>query len=332
MSEILPKWFELLWSGVVMRASKGLPPLHLWVYNHPMTGISDQIEFFFLIMRQHGYPVSMSRKPREDALNVVIENFSDMTSNALIDFCKQSAKRVALIMTEHLDLTRGRIFIHGEPLWSNNDYMHPATQVDRIKNLMDCVPYLRSIIVLGDLPQLEGAERMFPGLPVRTLPFPALLEVDVADQTPKYELVFSGALTAFREYVLRRVAESYTLEVPARFLSRKGRDRLNATASVILNIPQRPNWRWLSLMRIIAALRCGRATVSIGTGDTSCIGRCCIQLKEQEWESHIGGILSNWTGAYQVAYQQYESMRNDFLKERGFPADLFEYWALLEGV
>lgn len=297
-----------------------------------MNGISDQLEFFFLIMRQHGYPVSISRKPRKDALNVVIENFSETTSGTLIDFCKQSGKRVALIMTEHLDLKDGRLLIHGENLWSANDYMHPATQVARIKNLMDCVPYLRSIFVLGDLPELEGAENMFPGLPVRMLPFPKLLEVDVAAQTPKYEFTFSGALTAFREYVLKRVAERYSVEVPAQFLSRKGRDRLNASARVVLNIPQRPNWRWLSLMRIIAALRCGRATVSIGTSDTSCIGRCCLQLKEQEWESRIGEILTNWTDTYKTAYQQYEVMRNDFSNEHGFPSDLFEYWALLEGI
>lgn len=307
-----------------------LPPLHLWVYNHPLQGISDQLEFFFLLMKQQGHRVSMSRKPRLDALNVVIENFSEVSSRTLIEFCEQTGKRVALIMTEHLDLHGGELFIHGERMWNDNDYMHPATQVARIKNLMDCVPWLRAIFVMGDLPQLEGSERMFPGMPVRALPFPTLPLVDVAEQAPQYDFVFSGALTAFRKQVLQSVAASHSLTHTTRFLPRKGRDQLNATARIVLNIPQRPGWRWLSLMRIIAALHCGRATVSIATEDTSWIARCCYQLNESDWEHRLGEMIGDWQGAYARAYESYEQMRQDFLDERGFPSDLFEYWALLE--
>lgn len=306
------------------------PPLHLWVYNHPLQGISDQLEFFFLLLKQHNYHVSMSRKPRLDALNVVIENFSETSSRTLIDFCEQTGKRVALIMTEHLDLQGGELLIHGEPLWNNNDYMHPATQVARIKNLMDCVPWLRAIFVLGDLPQLKGSERMFPGIPVRALPFPVLPRIDIAEQTPQHDFVFSGALTAFRKQVLQTVGARHSLVHSTQFLPRKGRDQLNTTARIVLNIPQRPGWRWLSLMRIIAALHCGRATVSIASEDTSWIARCCIQLPEADWERRLGEMLADWQGAYAMAYQHYEQMRLDFFAERGFPSDLFEYWALLE--
>lgn len=313
-----------------MNSGTGLPPLHLWVYNHPLHGISDQLEYFFLIMRQHGYPVSMSRKPRPDALNVVIENFSEASSQTLIDFCERTGKRVALIMTEHLDLKGGELFIHGERLWNDNDYMHPATQVARIKNLMDCVPWLRTIFVLGDLPQLEGSERMFPGLPIRALPFPALQRADPAAQAPHHDFVFTGGFTAFRERVLQSVAASHSLTHTTQFLPRKGRDQLNATARIALNIPQRSGWRWLSLMRIIAALRCGRATVSIATNDTSCIARCCFQLDEAQWEERVGDLLADWRGAYVVAHERYEAMRTDFANEHRFPSDLIEYWTLLE--
>lgn len=313
-----------------MNSGTGLPPLHLWVYNHPLQGISDQMEFFFLIMRQHGYPVSMSRKPKLDALNVVIENFSETSSQTLIDFCERTGKRVALIMTEHLDLQGGELFIHGERLWNDNDYMHPATQVARIKNLMDCVPWLRAIFVLGDLPQLEGSERMFPGVPVRAMPFPALPCVELEKHTPSHDFVFTGALTAFREQVLLSVAARHSLAHTTRFLPRRGRDQLNATARIVLNIPQRPGWRWLSLMRIIAALRYGRATVSIATADTSCIARCCFQLEELQWEGRIGDLLADWRESYVTAHERYEAMRTDFANEHGFPSDLIEYWALLE--
>lgn len=313
-----------------MSADSRLPPLHLWIYNHPLHGISDQLEFFFLLLRQHGYRVSMSRKPRFDALNTVIENFSETSSQTLIDFCEQTGKRVALIMTEHLDLRGSELLIHGERLWNDNDYMHPATQVARVKNLMDCVPWLCAIFTLGDLPRLEGSERMFPGIPVRALPFPVLPKIDVVQQVPLYDFVFSGALTAFRKQVLQTVEASHSLAHTTRFLPRKGRDQLNATARIVLNIPQRPGWCWLSLMRIIAALRCGRATVSIATGDTSWIARCCQQLTESDWERRLEKMTGDWQGAYATAYERYERMRQDFLNERGFPSDLLEYWALLE--
>lgn len=313
-----------------MSDSSTRPPLHLWVYNHPMAGISDQVEFFFLLMQQQGYRVTMGRKPRLDALNVVIENFSETTSQTLLDFCERTGKRVALIMTEHLDLQGDELFIHGERLWNDNDYMHPATQAARIKNLMDCLPCLRALWVLGDLPELIGAERMFPGIPVHALPFPSLPRVDLTAHAPRYDFVFTGVITAFRQQVLHAVAAQHSLTHTTQFLSRKGRDQLNATARVALNIPQRPGWRWLSLMRIIAALRCGRATVSIASNDTSAISRCCFQLGEKDWEQHIGEMVQDWPALYAVAHERYQAMQAEFLNEQGFPTDLLEYWALLE--
>ncbi|MQA51739.1 hypothetical protein [Pseudomonas piscis] len=313
-----------------MSNGKKLPHIHLWVYNHPLAGISDQVEFFFLIMQQHGYRVSMSRKPRLDALNVVIENFSEATSQTLIDFCERTGKRVALIMTEHLDLQGGELFIHGEPLWNDNDYMHPVTQVARIKNLMDCLPCLRALWVLGDLPQLIGSERMFPGIPVRALPFPSLARVEPDINAPQYDFVFTGALTAFRKQILTNLSASHSLTHTTHFLPRKGRDQLNTTARIVLNIPQRPDWRWLSLMRIIAALRCGRATVSIGSRDTSAISHCCFQLDEAQLPQRLGELLSNWPDSYAIAHERYQTMQANFTDEHGFPADLIEYWALLE--
>jgi len=315
-----------------VNAALRTPPVHLWVYNHPLLGISDQITFFCMAMRQQGYAVSLGRRPRQDALNVVIENFSDATSATLIDFCRRTGKRVALIMTEHLDLLGGELLIHGEPLWTHNDYMHPATQIARIKNLMDCVPYFSAILVLGDLPQLNGAGRMFPGLTVRTLPFPEVPRRSLGGQTPQHDFVFSGGPTSFREQVLKSLAARHTLARAPQLLPRRRRDQLNASARIVLNIPQRPGWRWLSLMRIIAALLCGRATVAIATKDDSRISRCCLQLEADELEKRSPALLADWRGAYDDAWRGYEAMRGEFLASQGFPADLFAYWALLEQI
>lgn len=313
-----------------MNSGIKLPQLHLWVYNHSLDSISDQVDFFTRVLKHYGYGVTISRRPRIDALNVVIENFSESSSNTLIEFCRQTGKRVAIIMTEHLDLYEDQLLIHGDPLWNDNDYMHSSIQVARIKNLMDCLPWLRALFVLGDLPRLEGSDHMFSGLPVRTLPFPFLERADISKQSPKYDFVFTGYLTSFRKQFLQRVAASYSLSQSSQLLPRQRRDQLNSQGNIVLNIPQRPGWNWLSLMRVIAALQRGRATVSIGTEDTSWIARCCIQLSETEWASRLGEVSADWQGAYSTAYGNYELMRKEFLAERGFPSDLFGYWAILE--
>lgn len=315
------------------------PPIHLWVYNHPFYGISDQVEFFIMAFRQHGYPVSIGRQPSLSSLNVVIENFSARTRDVLTDFCRSSRKRVAVIMTEHLDFDNGQIFIHGDPLWSNNDYMHPATQVGRIVNLMDCLPYLRCFLVLGDLPELRNMSAMLPGIDVRSIPFPRLDFVandDAESARPlTNDLLFTGFITDFRTNIHTLLKEhDFSIACPQKFVSRKKRDAMNRSARLILNIPQRENWRWLSLMRIVAALRCGRATVSLGTKDGSKIAACCPQLdvSDQGWPGALREHVENWSSLYRSAHESYMSMASEFERAQRFPHDALEYWAITDRV
>lgn len=309
---------------------------HLWIYNHPFHGVSDQVEYFLMIMRQNGYQVSVGRKPRTDALNIVIENFSEATSEILIDFCRTSGKRVGVIMTEHLDFIENQIYIHGDPLWNNNDYMHPATQVARIKNLMDCVQFIRCFFVLGDLPELMNINAMLPSVAVRTLPFPKLHQLPPSDraQDPDStaDVVFTGFVTGYRSDLLKKLEGEMSIVCPGAFVSRRARDNLSRSARIVLNIPQRKDWKWLSLMRVIAALRCGRATVSLGTADNSKISACCIQLDitQADWIEKLRGYTSHWGETYQCALKNYGAMAIAFERENPFPNDVFDYWAVTE--
>lgn len=310
--------------------------VHLWIYNHPFHGISDQIEYFLMVMRQNGYLVSIGRKPRTNALNVVIENFSEVTSRILIDFCRTSGKRVAVIMTEHLDFIKGQIYIHGDPLWSDNDYMHPVTQVARIKNLMDCVQFIRCFFVLGDLPELIYINEILPGVAVRTLPFPKLQPLShsdlIHDNGLTADVVFTGLVTSYRADLLKQLESKMLVTCPGTFVSRRARDNLSRSARIVLNIPQRKDWKWLSLMRVIAALRCGRATISLGTADSSKISACCTQLNimQVDWVERLRGYTSHWGETYQHAFENYEAMAIVFEQEKPFPNDLFDYWAVTE--
>jgi hypothetical protein len=314
----------------------GKPSIHLWIYNHPFYGISDQVDFFVAALTQQGYPVTVGRRPSVGALNVVIENFSPETRDVLIAFCRATNKRVAVIMTEHLDFERGEIFIHGDPLWSENDYMHPTVQVRRIVSLFDCLPYIRCMLVLGDLPELRNMSEMLPGVAVRAIPFPRLAPVGDAQLAlpPSGDLLFTGVMTDYRADLYAKLKRSQlSVAFPKRFVSRKARDALNRSVKMVLNMPQRRDWRWLSLMRIVAALRCGRATVSLGTRDDSKIAACTYQLDiaRGDWMGALREHVEHWADRYRAAHARYTQMADAFERERGFPHDLFDFWALTDG-
>jgi hypothetical protein len=311
--------------------------VRLWIYNHSFFGISDQIEYFVQSFRQNGYSTSVGREPSDSALNVVIENFSAQTRDTLVNFCSRTRKRVAVIMTEHIDFLDRRIFIHGDPLWSANDYMHPATQTERLRCLMSCQPYIKFFMVLGDLPELRNFADMMIGADVRAIPFPKIGRIDQVAiselRQPKNDLLFTGFVTEYREKLLSKAASlGLSVASPRKFVSRKQRDQLNHSAKIVLNIPQRESWQWLSLMRIIAALRCGRATVSLGTNDTSRIAACTYQLDlhNPNWMGELKAYVADWTTAYDKMYDNYCRLVEDFEREHPFPHDMMEYWAITD--
>jgi hypothetical protein len=107
---------------------------------------------------------------------------------------------------------------------------------------------------------------------------------------------------------------------------------MNRSAGVVLNIPQRKDWRWLSLMRIVAALRCGRATVSLGTQDESQIAACCHQLDIEDcrWPLALKELIDGWPFLYQTAQERYLAMAEEFESAHGFPHDMTEFWAITD--
>lgn len=314
------------------------PPVHLWVYNHPFVGISDQVAFTVSCLRQHGYTVTVGRRPFRTSLNLVIENFSYKTRTTLVEFCRTFQKRVAVIMTEHIDWNNGRLWFHGLPIGADNDYMHPRTMINRLRCLLQCLPYIRCFMRLGDLPVLQGITTLLPGITVRSLPFPMLrhsLAESSNRETPPQAVLFTGAMTSFRHRILETL-RSHGIEVvsPGRFLSRKCRNDMNRMAKVILNIPQRPGWMWLSSMRIIAGLVSGRPTISLGTRDTSRIASCCTQvdMAKPDWIATVRHSVAHWTSLYQRDLERYNAMAEEFERDHPFPHDFFEMWSVTEGL
>lgn len=298
------------------------------------------MSFAVTAFRQHGYPVSVGRQPRRSSLNIVIEGFpSESSRDVLLDFCRSSRKRVAVIMTEHLDFQHGQIYFHGAPLGSQNDYMHSTTILTRIKHLLECLPYLRCFFVLGDLPELRNMSSMLPGMEVSAIPFPSLSsdpwETDRACFDTVHDLVFTGAMTEYRTKLLALIEEEgLSVTCPRRFVSRNRRNAMNRLGKVIVNLPQREGWQWVSLMRIIAGLQTGRATISLGTHDTSHIASCCTQLdiRDQDWVNKVKQCVDDWKALYMRDLTNYTAMAQKFEQEKPFPHDVFEYWSITDRV
>lgn len=307
------------------------PPIHLWIYNHPMYGISDQIDFCIAVFEQHGYDISIGRKPSKSALNIVIENFTAESRDILLNFCNKTRKKVGVIMTEHLDFVHNEICIHGEPLWNKNDYMHPSIQVARIRYLLDCVPIIKCFFVLGDLPKLENISGIAPGISVCPIPFPKIEKCIIKNpQRIHNDFSFTAYTTKYRANILELLKESkFTINYPAKFVSAKKRDKLNLTSKIILNIPQREDWAWLSTMRIMNGLRSGRATVSLGTHDNSKIADACFQINLQDvnWIEKVREFIEHWQDGYEQVYENYEKMSQSFLLNNAFPHHYLDIWA-----
>jgi hypothetical protein len=191
--------------------------------------------------------------------------------------------------------------------------------------------------VLGDLPELRNISTLLPGLDVRAIPFPnfagAAEPRHGSSSEPLYDVVFTGALTDYRSEVLVLLEQAgLSVACPGRFVSRNRRNAMNRSGKVIVNIPQRQGWSWLSPMRIIAGLQTGRATVSLGTQDTSRIASCCTQIdvRDPDWMSQIKHCVDNWRTLYERDLAHYALMARQFERERPFPHDVFEYWSLTD--
>lgn len=307
--------------------------IRLWVFNNPIRGITDQLEFLIRSLKSKGYSVSIANQPAPDALNILIENLNEKTYQILKKFCNTTNKQIAVVMTEHIDFIDGRIYFHGLPFHTPTEYMHALTRRARLLHLLIAKNYLRCFIRLGDLPALLGLEEMFPGIPIVTLPFsPIPIENSTTHKNGNTtrDLVFTGAITAYRRQVLKDLEKHFNILISDRQVSKRRRDIINSQAKAVLNIPQDAEWKWVSSMRIMAAWRCGRPAINIGLGLNGILGKYCanVPANEQAYKTIIG-IINNPVDSFLQQKAEYD--RYILSESNGtFPSAHFGIWALAE--
>lgn len=309
------------------------PKIRLWIFNNPIRGITDQLDFLRFSLQSAGYVVSISNHPAPDALNVLIENLNEKTYPELEKFCKATGKRVAVVMTEHVDFVDRGIYFHGLPFNIPTEYMHAMTRRVRLLHLLIAKQHLRAFFRLGDLPALIGLDDMFPGIPIATLPFPQIPVQDRAlgvNANMTHDLVFTGALTSYRRHVLDLLGQQFNILVADKQVSRRRRDAMTAQAKAVLNIPQDADWRWISSMRIMAAWRCGRPVVNVGLGMEGILGPCCLNVAPELKEF---GLVRKLLEEPLSAFQRQKAAYDCYVMSEGngvFPDALFRTWAITE--
>ena len=309
------------------------PDIRIWVFNNLFRGISDQLDYLRLSFCQQGYKVSISNKPSLTGLNVLIENFDEKTFSVVEKFSCQYSKRVAVVMTEHVDFVKGTVLFHGFPVSTPSEYMHPATKRERLLHLLLAKQYIRYFVRLGDLPELVGFEEMMCGPPVITIPFPRIQATERAIKgttSKRYDLVFAGGLTGYRRWVLDQLERHFTVRVLTKPLSRRRRDAVYASGKVVLNIPQESDWPWISTMRILAAWRCGRPVVNIGIGTKGVLTEFCENVPGSDSDKETLAMLLSESD--QVFHRQLERYRNYVGSSRDttFPGAALRAWQITE--
>lgn len=314
------------------------PAIHLWIFNHPFKGVSEQVDFFCSSLRDQGLAVTVSRYPRRDALNVVIENFSIEATDRILAFCEESRKRVAVILTEHLDFRGSTLFFHGQPITKVNDYMDPGNKISRMTNLLVLRDRISLLLRLGDLPKLEKFENVVPGVPVRSIPYPFTSPAnrELKGFKAEYDFAFTGVLTKYRRQTLARLQKSYRVYVPHGYgvqnlVSRRMRDAINCQAKLVLNIPQTADWQWVSPMRVLAALRCQRLTATFKPREETLIDCASVftTFTGSNLSHEVEQALEDPKEIYFRKLDAYNSMvRSD--RNPAFPHGDFSLWGHLE--
>ncbi len=311
--------------------------IHVCLFNiFHINYVVDQVEFVLAAFKQNGYQVSVGNEFKDDALNVLIECFDDGYKNnkkksdvaKIINYCEKNNKKVAVIMTEHIDYTDKKIYAYSVPLNQIDSTHYNSVIKTRLLSLLTVSPYIKHIFTLGEYPKLKNFREMLGKTPI-AIPYPKINEVR-RDSDSEYDFVFSGKETKYRSAIIDEIKKkSFSLESNAyqKISIRRKRNQLISKAKINLNIPQDENWKYPSMMRILLALSLGIITVSVDDG--------AVDVNENFYAKVSPGNLDElefYLKQHDSYYKKYLEAYNEVAAKAIFPNDHFRIWAENEGV
>jgi hypothetical protein len=231
-------------------------------FNHGNpNAISDQLFFLQEILRGR-CNFRFSNELVEADYIVLIEYFDQKTLNKMNEYLlRNKNSKIIVVLTEHIDLIQDQLLFHGKSIHTDNDYMTPADKSLRIEGLLKTRFLVDFYITLFDLPELVGFDRLLPGKKVVRLSGYSIRKI--FNQTkPEYDFIFFGKLTDYRKDILEKLIKSYSVRIESKFINEYELADLINKSSVVLNIPQDKDWKWLSIMRCLRSLNLGRPVIN----------------------------------------------------------------------
>ena len=310
------------------------PKIHLNLFNiHNINYVVDQVEFILSIFKQNGYQLSVGNEFKDDALNILIECFDECYKKnsdvaKIINYCKKNNKKVAVIMTEHIDYIDKKIHAYCVPL-DNIDKTHYNPVIKkRILSFLAISPFIKHIFTLGEYPKLKNFREMTGKTPM-VIPYPKINEV-LHNGDLEYDFVFSGKDTKYRSKIIDEITKkSFSVKNNAyqKILIRRKRNQLISKAKINLNIPQDENWKYPSMLRIILALSLGKITISVEDGVADANENFYAKVSPDNISE-----LESYLKQHDAYYKKYLEAYNEVTAKAIFPNDHFRIWAENEGV
>lgn len=301
--------------------------VNLATLSHPIAMISDQISSVRLALSRIGFPVQTSNECRDDSLNIVPEGFTRFAALYISEYCAMKRKKIAVLMTEHIDLER-RVLINDVPVGDPNEYL--PNGYDRLANLLYVLPHVRFFLIVGHLPDPEKLTRVFRAIPIIKVPYMPIEGASVPSFSGRrFELCFTGSLTNHREAVMEALDRHF--KCVCMFADNPEVRRMTiANSHFNLQIPQNTSWRHISPMRVIFALRAGTATLNVTTFPEPIFDRIARRISPADCVPEIAHVLE--LGGAEVlskSISAYNDLALDSIARSALPIAL-SIWSDLE--
>lgn len=235
--------------------------INFCILSHPKEMIFDQIDFLTDALKASGYTLSVSGMLEPESINIVQEGFfSRCSSDYIREFCSRYQKKVVVILTEHMEIIGNNININGFRLNAKNDVMQNASE--RFYNLCLFLPYIRSFAILGHFPDRNQIQKIFPAIPIQSIPYTPIDLQEPTKQTRKSDFSFTGTFTPYREKLLKAIQKEFTCHYGFEETIARRREVISES-KFHLQIPQNKSWRQISPMRVLFAIKSGTPVLNI---------------------------------------------------------------------
>lgn len=306
--------------------------INIVTFPHPINQIRDQVSFLEHSFNELGIIYQVSNSISTAHLNILIEGFTKFSAQYIANFCKKNGVKIAVVLTEHLEIINNTLFVNEIEINTVNEYMPNAAL--RFQALFSLIPYIRFFMVLGHLPLKEQQQQIFKSTPIIEMPYKSIKPIDhhiLGAINKSLYFSFQGSLTKYRVKMLKKIKKlssslsvSFDHDLTERSLTVQ-RSRF------ALQIPQNNKWRYISSMRALYCLRHGVSMLNISDHVMHEFDSIFPRISPSKLHVDLDRfLLSSHEKCYQETLDRYNAFVEKQPKSK-LPA-MIKLWADLDGM